>query len=118
VDIEQGVFPKPLIGLLVLTGAVVLFSIEPERLFLGWLVVAPLIQGMPDTTWAHAVDLGFYVAPAVVLAVHTISRQGRRSPVAWFDFLPAAYVLVAFGSMALTTQLLQTEPTSSVKAIF
>jgi O-antigen ligase len=118
VDVEQGFFPKPLITLLVLAGAVVLFSIEPERLLLMWLVAAPLLQGLPDGAWAAAMDLGIYVAPALVLGVHLIVRRGERSRVSWVDFLPAAYVLLALVSMALTTQLLETAASSSLKAIF
>jgi O-antigen ligase len=118
VDVEQGVFPKPLVALLTLAGAVVLFSIEPERLFLGWLVAAPLLQGLPDTLWARTMDLAIYVVPAVVLSLHTIARRDRRSPIAWFDFLPAAYLVLVIGSMALTTQLLETDAASSLKAVF
>jgi O-antigen ligase len=118
VDVEQGVFPKPFLGLLGLAGAIVLFNVTPERLFIGWLALAPLLQGLPDTSWAKALDLGLYVAPALVLLVHTLGRGGRRSAVSWIDFLPAAYLLLVVGSMAFTTDLLQTSPASSIKAIF
>jgi len=118
VDVVQGVYPKLFIGLLALAGAVVLFSIEPERLFLGWLLVAPLLQGVPATSWGHALEWILYLAPVVVLLVHTISPHGGRSRISWFDFMPAAYFLFASCSMVLTTNLLQTSPTSSVKALF
>jgi O-antigen ligase len=118
VDVEQGAFPKPLIVLVGLAGAIVLVNIEPERLFLSWLVLAPLLQGLPKTSWGHGMQLALYIAPALVLALHTIFRRVGRSPVAWFDFLPAAYVVLVFGSMALTTNLLRSAPTSSLHDVF
>jgi O-antigen ligase len=117
-DVEPGVFPKPLIVLLAVSGAVVLFNIEPERLFLSWLLVAPLIQGLQPTSWSNGLTNAAYLAPAVILTVHTIAKRGRRLPVAWFDFLPAAYVLLVAGSLAVTTSLLRVNPVGSLNAVF
>ena len=79
-NVQQGGFPKPLIGLLAIAGAVVLFNIAPERLFLGWLFTAALVQGLPANSWGHTLDLALYLAPALVLTVHTVARRGGQTP--------------------------------------
>jgi O-antigen ligase len=117
-DVGQGSFPKPLVVLVAAAGAVVLFNLAPETLFLGWLLAAPLLQSLPNNSWGHPMELALYFAPALALTVHAILRSGRQAQVAWFDFLPAAYMLLVFSSMALTTDLLWTHTSSTLKAVF
>lgn len=109
--------PMPLIGLLAVAGGIVLFSLQPQHLFLGWLFAAPLLQESADgTTTGHVLVLALYLAPPVALAGHLVLERGGRPRLRWFDALPALYVVYVFASMAVTTDLLTTAPVDSVKS--
>jgi O-antigen ligase len=116
--IQPGYVPKPLVLLLGLAGAVILFTVAAEQVFLLWLVAAPLVQGVPSTSLGHTYDLAFFTAPALVVLCQTLARRGRGEPNEWFDFLPAAYVLLVFGSFLVTTNLIRTDAQSSLKVFF
>jgi O-antigen ligase len=109
----------PVLGLAALAGAIVLFSIQPEKLFLGWLFLAPLFQNSADaSSLGKPFVFAFYLAPAAVLIAHTALgwRADRRiRPV---DTLPALFVLYVFASLAFTTSLLHDDPLGATKAFF
>ena len=116
--IEQGYFPKPLVLLLALAGGAVLFSIAPEQLFLGWLFVAPLLQGVPPQAEYKGLQWALYIGPCVVLAVQTIRRPSQLR-VPWYDYLPALFVVLVFISMAATSDLVAVAgPSGAFKAVF
>lgn len=109
----------PLLGLAALAGAILLFSIPPEKLFLGWLFLAPLLQNSADeTTVGRPLTLALYLAPAVVLACHTVVSWRSARSLQAVDALPALYALYVFGSLAAATTLLQSDPFGSAKAYF
>jgi O-antigen ligase len=116
--VDQGYFPKPLVLLLALAGAAVLFSIAPEQLFLGWIFIAPLFQGVPQNAAFTGIEWAVYIAPCLVLAVHTIRRPSHLK-VTWYDYLPALFVVLVFISMAVTSSTLADAGLfSAFKAVF
>ena len=61
-------------------------------------------------TWA------LYTAPALVMLGLTLARRDRSVPARWIDWLPGVYVLYVFASIALTTDLLESNVTGTAKA--
>jgi len=109
----------PLLGLVALAGAALLFSIPPDKLFLGWLLLAPLLQNSADeSAIGRPLSFALYAAPAVVLAVLTLANWRRRSDGGLVDLFPAAYVVYVFLSIAITTTLLQDELFGTGKVLF
>ncbi len=115
VKIQPGYVPKPLVLLLGLAGGIILFTIAAEQVLLAWLVLAPLVQGVPNTSAGHTYDLVFFTAPAIVLLCQLLLRRGRGESREWFDVFPAAYVLLVFGSLLVTTNLIRTDAVTSLK---
>jgi O-antigen ligase len=110
---------KPLLGLAALAGAAVIFSITPEKLFLGWLFLAPLFQNSADaTTVGRPLTLGLYLAPAVALVCHTAVRWRSDIRVRFVDAFPALYAIYVLASIAVTTSLLTSDPFGTAKAYF
>lgn len=109
----------PVLGLVALAGAIVMFSIPPEKLFLGWVLLAPLLQNSADeSVVGRPLSFALYLAPPVVLACQTLGRWRRRADTSVVDLLPAAYVGFVLVSVVVTTSLLQDDLVGSAKALF
>jgi O-antigen ligase len=109
----------PVLGVTAIAGAIVLFSVPPDKLFLGWLLLAPLFQNSADaTTIGKPLVFAFYLAPAVALIAHTALgwRSDRR--IRAIDVVPTLFVLYVFGSLVVTTSLLQDDAFGAVKAFY
>lgn len=111
--------PTPLLGLAAIAGAIVLVSIPPEKLFIGWLVLAPLLQNSADeSTIGRPLVFAFYLAPAAVFFWQTLGHWRRPSDVGVVDALPALYALYVAGSALFTSELLADNPTGLAKELF
>ena len=106
-----------LLGLLALTGVAVLVNLPPRILFLGWLAVAPFLQASADdSSLGRTLTWALYIGPALVLLGLTFIRREKDVPVRRIDWLPALYVTYVFSSIALTTDLLQSNLVGTAKA--
>jgi O-antigen ligase len=95
--------PKPLVAVLALAGGAVLLSVDTVQLFLGWLFLAPIFQeSAANSHLGHALSLGLYTAPPLVLLVKHLAAQGSRPRAEWVDFLPALYLVYLVVSLAAT----------------
>lgn len=116
---SEGQVSKPLLGLGALALGILMFRLSAERLFLGWIFLAPLLQESASATpLGHALALALYTAPPVVLVCKLLldGIQGQR--VAWFDLLPAIYVVYVFGSLLATTHLLSDTPVGTARGFY
>jgi O-antigen ligase len=110
---------KPVLALAALAGAIVLFSIPPEKLFLGSLFFAPLFQNSADeSAVGRPLSFAFYLAPPAILACQTLWHWRRRSDASFVDVLPALLVGYVLVSAVLTSELYQASPVSVVKEVF
>ena len=113
---EDGV-SMSLLGLVALTGIAILVAIPPRVLFVGWLVVAPFLQASADDSeLGRTLTWGLYTAPALVMLGLTLVRRDRSASARWIDWLPGLYVLYVLVSIALTTDLLESNATGTAKA--
>ena len=110
--------PLSLLGLVALAGALVMFLLGPERLFLGWLLLAPLLGNSADFSGlGYVARWGLYLAPALVFAPMTLLDWGHRR-LRWYDLLPAAFAVYVFVVMLLTSDALATDTVGTGKAFF
>ena len=108
-----------LLGILALAWAAVLINLPASALVPGWFFLAPLFQTSADETAAgRALTWALYIAPALIMLVLTLFRRERVLRTTAVDFLPGAYVVYVVVSLALTSDILQTSPVGSLKAIF
>jgi O-antigen ligase len=94
---------KPLLAVLVLTGAAVMLKVAAEQLLLGWLFLAPLLQESASSNHVgHVLALSLYTAPPIVFLLTAVMTRGSRPARKWFDLLPVLYAAFVFASLALT----------------
>jgi O-antigen ligase len=109
----------PVIGLAAIAGAIVLFSVPVEKVFLGWLLVAPLFQGPADeTSIGRPLSFAFYLAPPLVIAVQTAMQWRRRRDESFVDLLPALFLGYVVFSAFLTSPAAGENPTGLLKELF
>jgi O-antigen ligase len=87
-----GAAPRaPILALTVVAGAFVLLSLEPRVFFVGWFLLAPLLQESASATaLGHTLGLALYFGASFVLALWTLTRADiRRLRV--LDALPLLY---------------------------
>lgn len=113
-------FPKPLLALMIVAGAVILFSLPTEGLLLGWLFLAPLLQESAGKVRAgHLLSLALYTAPPVVFVLKTVMTRGRRPEIRWIDVVPALYVgFVLFSLLTTATGLLTASPVGTLRTFY
>jgi O-antigen ligase len=110
--------PLPLLGLVAMAGTVAMFLLGPERLFVGWLLLAPLLGNAADHSGlGYVVRWGVYLAPALVFVPTTFLDWGHRR-LRWYDVLPGAFALYVFAVMLLTSDVLMTDTVGTAKAYF
>lgn len=108
-----------LVLLLSIAGGVVAFSLRPETLFLGWFLLAPLLQNSADASpLGHNLATGLYLAPSLILLVLTFATRGRTRSPTLIDALPAAYFMYVIALFALTRTGIPLSTTESLKAIY
>jgi len=114
-----GEIPMPVLLASAAAGAIVLFTIRIEHLFLGWLVAAPLFQNAADTTQiGRPLAFALYLAPAVVIACQTLGQWRKRSDVSVIDVFPAMFAAVVVVSALVTSSLLTESPIGFAKELF
>lgn len=122
VEIAQGGpdrLTAPVVGLAALAGAVVMFSIPPEKLFLGWLFLSPLFQNSADeSAIGRPLSFALYLAPPLVLACQTLGRGRRNADASLVDALPGVYLLYVVGSAFLASGLADENPAGLAKELF
>jgi O-antigen ligase len=96
--VAGGVPQKPVLGLTVVAAALILLSLPPHIVFLGWFLLAPLLQESASANpLGHPLALAFYFGASVVFVVWTLTQSNVRR-LRFLDALPAlyfGYVLVA-----------------------
>ncbi|HEY2371465.1 MAG TPA: O-antigen ligase family protein [Gaiellaceae bacterium] len=69
-------------------------ALPPEHVFLGWLAVAPFIQGTVGSTGAgHALRVVVYSVPPLLFAFWTLTRR-RAVELTFLDALPLLYLVL------------------------
>ncbi len=110
--------PLHLLAAAAMTGGVAMFVLGPERLFLGWLVLAPLLGGSADfSSLGYVLRWGLYLAPALVFIPMTL-LDWRPRIVRWYDVLPGAFVVYVLVVILMTSDLLRTDTVGTGKAYF
>jgi O-antigen ligase len=110
--------PLGLLALGALAGVAAMFMLGPERLFLGWLVLASLLGGSADfSSLGYALRWGLYLAPALLFIPLTLLHWRPRA-LRWYDLLPAAFAGYVFVVMLVTSDLLTTDTVGAGKAYF
>jgi O-antigen ligase len=110
--------PLPLLGLAGLAGGLAMFMVGPGRLFVSWLLLAPLLgNSADDSSVGYALRWSLYLAPALIFIPMTL-LDWRQMRVRWFDLLPGAFVVYVFVVMVMTSDLLRTDTVGTAKAFF
>jgi len=108
-----------LVGAMAFAALIVMTSIPPAALFLGWLALAPIFA---DSTQASAVGRAgvwvVYTAPVLLLAALTVLRIRAGARMTFVEFLPAAYVAYVLISMAVASNVFHSDPSGTLKVVF
>jgi O-antigen ligase len=92
----------PVVGLVALAGACILFSLRPHVLFLGWFIVAPLLQESASrTSLGRLLNLALYQAPSLVFIVWTLTRRPARLRPTAIDALPLLFLFDVYVSLVV-----------------
>lgn len=101
----NGHVPKPLALLGALAVVTILWMIPTEKLFLGWLFLAPLVQeSAGKTRIGHLLGLMLYLGAGLVVALKALTAHGRHPRLEWMDFVPVSYVAYVLCSLVLTNR--------------
>jgi O-antigen ligase len=107
----QGGAPVPMIalgGLALLVLLVLLVSVPPPTLFVGWFFAAPLLaESTAASSVGHVLMLVLYAFPALVLACLTATQFARNVSLTLTDFLPAAFAVYVVVSLSVASQLIE-----------
>jgi O-antigen ligase len=90
-----------------------LSSVPLERLFLGWLFLAPLFQEAAEyspSPLGEPLSYAVYVLPALALGVLTIIDRSREVRLTAIDYFPAAFLAYSLISLVVTSTALQSTP--------
>jgi len=110
---------KPLLALVALSGAVVLFVIPTEKLFLGWLVVAPLFQNAADaSSIGKPLTFVFYLAPAAIIGCQTVRGWRARPDASLVDVFPGLFGGLVLASALVSSPAFRDNPTGLAKEVF
>lgn len=116
---SEGGLPLPLLGLVGLAGLVALLSLPPRYLFVGWLALAPFLQGSAESSsFGRVLTWALFIVPGALFAALTLLRPERSLRMTWIDWLPAAYAAYVLASVAATTDDLQSNATGTARAYF
>jgi O-antigen ligase len=101
---SDSLLPFRVLVLLGLAGAAIVLSLRVEIVFLGWLALAPLLQGAAEASaLGHLASLALYLTPPLVFALWTLTGSFPvRSP-RLLDALPLLYFLYLLMALQLST---------------
>jgi len=108
----------PLVALAGLALILLMMSVPPPTLFIGWLFLAPLLANASASPIGRPIGLALYALPGLVLAILTATHLRRGASLSFVDFLPAAYVAYVLTSIAVTSPVLETTTTRAVEVVF
>src|SRR5262245_51303745 len=108
----------PLVALAGLALILVMLSVPPPTLFVGWLLLAPLLASASASPIGKPLGLALYALPAALLAILTATHLSRAISLSFVDFLPAAYVVYAVTSIAVTSPVIESSTARSVEVVF
>jgi O-antigen ligase len=78
----------------VVGGLAVAVSLRPDHVFLGWLAIAPFVQGTVGNTGAgHAFRVVVFSAPPLLFAFWALTRR-RAAELTFIDALPLLYLVL------------------------
>lgn len=78
----------------VVIGLAVAVVLPPEHVFLGWLAIAPFVQGTIGSTGAsHAFRVVVYSVPPLLFVFWTLTRR-RAAELTFLDALPLLYLVL------------------------
>ena len=91
------------VAMLALAGAFILLSLRPDLLFLGWFIVAPLIQesASSNSRVGHFLSLALYQATSLVFVVWTLSRRPAWIRPRVIDALPVLFLFDVYMSLVV-----------------
>ena len=108
----------PLVALAGLALILVMLSVPPPTLFVGWFLLAPLLASASASPIGKPLGLALYALPAAVLAILTATHYSPAVSLSFVDFLPAAYVVYAVTSIAVTSPTIEPSVARSVEVVF
>jgi O-antigen ligase len=108
----------PLVALAGLSLILVMLSVPPSTLFVGWCLLAPLLASADASPIGKPLALALYALPAAVLAFVTATQYSPAVSLSLVDFLPAAYVAYAVTSIAATSPAIDPSVARSVEVVF
>ena len=114
---EQVGISLPLVALAGLALILVMLSVPPPTLFVGWLLLAPLLASASASPIGKPLGLALYALPAAVLAILTATHTPGLS-LSFVDFLPAAYVVCVLTSIAVTSPTIEPSVARSIEIVF
>jgi O-antigen ligase len=93
---------SPLMALPLVLVVLAVYAVVPtERLFIGWLAVAPFIQeNARETPVGWVLTNAFYVLPVGVFLFRMTRANTLARHLQWYDVLPAGYVCLVLISTA------------------
>ncbi|MBA3844319.1 MAG: O-antigen ligase family protein [Actinobacteria bacterium] len=87
-----------LAGLMVVT-----FNVAPERVFLGWFLVAPFLQASSrNSSVGHLLSQVLFTLPPILFLLWAAIARRTAVRASFVDVLPAAYFALAVVSLELT----------------
>jgi O-antigen ligase len=108
----------PLVALAGLALILVMLSVPPPSLFVGWLLLAPLLASASASPIGKPLGLALYALPAAVLALLTATQYSPAVSLSFVDFLPAAYVVCVLASIAVTSPTIEPSVARSIEIVF
>ena len=108
----------PLVALAGLALILLMVSVPPPTLFVGWFFLAPLLANATASPIGKPLGLALYALPGLVLAILTATHLSRGAPLSFVDFLPAAYVAYALTSIAVTSPVIEPTLYRSMEVVF
>ena len=108
----------PLVALAGLALILVMLSVPPPTLFVGWFLLAPLLASASASPIGKPLGLALYALPAALLAILTATHYSPAVSLSFVDFLPAAYVAYALTSIAVTSPTIDPSVARSVEVVF
>jgi O-antigen ligase len=110
--------PLPLIALGALALILLMVSVPPPMLFVGWFFLAPLLANATVSPIGKPLGLALYALPGLVLATLTATHLRRDVSLSFVDFLPAAYIAYALTSILVTSPVIEPTLYRSVEIVF
>ena len=95
------------------------FAVQPEKLFVGWLLLAPLVQGAANgSAQGHLLFKYFFLGPPLIMVVRMATGSFRSRGFWLVDAFPALYLLDILVSARLFPSAYTSPAQSTTRAIY